>query len=180
MPWARALKQAAAGEGVVYGVYRTAERSRSLRFSRAVGAHHTWAVVREADATRVQRLADLRDAELCWARGSAYASLFAESGGGRPRVQEVRDDDTGFRMVQAQRCDAAFLTMEDGHRAQALRHPALRELRDRGLTLTQRPLAALPMHFAAGLQSRWAWLIDRADAVVGRSGAELDRLRRGG
>lgn len=178
-PWLRAQKLAAAGEGLMYGLSRTAQREKELLFSLPVWSNHTWAIVRDGAQAEIRRYADLSGQFVCWARGSSYGDLFTAAGLGRMRGIESADDDGALSMVGAGRCRAALLTLEAGKADQALRHPALKDLRALGLALVPKPVAETPLHFVTGLDSRWAWAITRINQVVSRSHQELERIRQG-
>ncbi|RTL46493.1 MAG: transporter substrate-binding domain-containing protein [Burkholderiales bacterium] len=177
-PWLRAQRLTAAGQGVMFGLGRTPERERLLRFSLPVWVNHTWAVVREGEQHHVQRYADLKSEWVCWARGSSYGELFEQAGLGRMRGVESNDDDSAMRMAAAGRCRAALVTFESDQPERTAAHPALQSLKERGLALVPTPMTPSPLHFACGLQSPWGWVIDRLDPVLGRSRTELDRLRQ--
>jgi ABC-type amino acid transport substrate-binding protein len=176
-PWLRAQKLTAEGEGVMFGLARTPQREKELQFSLPVWSNHTWAVVREGDPLRIRRYADLNGQVVCWARGSSYGELFTLAGLGRMEPREAGDDDGALRMAGAGRCRAALITLETADPRQALRHPALAELRERGLALVPVPLATTPLPFVTGHGSRWSWVIDRINQVLSRSRGELQKLR---
>ncbi len=178
-PWLRAQRLTALGEGVMYGLGRTPEREQVLHFSLPVWVNHTWAVVRDGDQLSIQRYADLNGEWVCWARGSSYGALFEQTGLGRMRALESNDDDSAMRMVAAGRCRVALVTFESDQFERVSRHPALRSLKERGLALVSAPMTPSPLHFACGLRSRWAWVIDRLNPVLSRSRTELERLRQG-
>ncbi len=176
-PWLRAQKFTAAGEGVMYGLSRTPEREKQLLFSLPIWTNHTWAVVRRGEEASIKRYGDLDGQAVCWARGSSYGELFSAAGLGRMQALEANDDDTALRMAAAGRCHAALITLETGDLTQALRHPALAGMQERGLTLVPVAMTTTSLHFATGLNSRWVWVIERLNRVIARSRAELDRLR---
>lgn len=178
-PWLRAQKLAAAGEGVMYGLSRTPQREKELQFSLPVWLNHTWAIVRDGEQDRVRQYGDLAGQSVCWARGSSYGDLFTQAGLGRMAGVEAADDAGALRMVAAGRCRAALLTLETGQVERAERHPALVDLRERGLALLPAPVATTPLHFVTGHGSRWAWVIERLNPVIARSRAELERIRQG-
>lgn len=177
-PWLRAQRLTALGEGVMYGLGRTPEREAQLQFSLPVWVNHTWAVVRDGEQGRIQRFADLADEWVCWARGSSYGVLFEQAGLGRMRGLESNDDDSAMRMVAAGRCRAALVTFESDNVDRVAAHPALQQLKGRGLALVPTALAPSPLHFVCGLHSRWTWVLDRLNPLLGRSRAELERLRQ--
>lgn len=178
-PWLRAQRLAAAGEGLMYGLSRTAEREQLLRFSLPVWSNHIWAIVRDGEQAGIRQYADLSGQTVCWARGSSYGDLFTEAGLGRMLGIESTDDDGAMRMVAAGRCRAALITLEASQADQALRHPALTGIQQRGLALLPTALSSSPLHFVTGLESRWTWVIERINQVVSRSRTELERIRQG-
>lgn len=178
-PWLRAQKLTAAGQGLMYGLSRTPQREQELLFSLPVWSYFTWAVVRDGQQHTVRRFGDLDGQAVCWARGSSYADLFTQAGLGRMQAREASDDDGALRMAAAGRCRAALITLESGHLRDALRHPALAALKQRGLALVPVPMAPIPLHFATGKAGQWAWVIERIDSVVARSRRELEQLRQG-
>jgi|GEM_PF-5583950 len=177
-PWLRAQKLTAAGDGVMFGLTRTPQRDKLLRFSLPVWTNQTWAVVRDGQQAGITRYADLDGQVVCWARGSSYGELFTHAGLGRMDAREAGDDDGALRMLAAGRCRAALITLETDDAKQAARHPALAESRRRGLVLVPVPLAVTPLHFATGRGSRWVSVIDRIDGVISRSRSELEKMRQ--
>jgi Bacterial extracellular solute-binding proteins, family 3 len=177
-PWLRAQQQAAAGEGLMYGLSRSPERERLLRFSLPVWRYHTWAVVRQEDKPRIRHAADLRGMAMCWTRGSNYEGLARRADLDLSQVQETTSDEGGLRMVAAGRCRAMLLTMETDQIQRAERILAPAALRRQGLALVSRPLNAVSVHFAAAHQSRWAPVMDRIDTLISSSRASLERLQQ--
>jgi len=178
-PWLRAQRLAAAGEGVMYGLSRTPQREKTLRFSLPIWTYYTWAVVREGGQGGIRRYGDLDGELVCWARGSSYGEAFTRAGLGRMEMREATDDDGALRMVAAGRCRAALISLETDDPERAATHPALGDMRRRGLAVVPVVMAATSLHFATGHGSRWGWVIERIDRVASRSRAELQRLRRG-
>jgi polar amino acid transport system substrate-binding protein len=178
-PWLRAQRLAAAGEGVMYGLSRTPQREKTLRFSLPIWTYTTWAIVRAGGQGSIRRYGDLDGQLVCWARGSSYGEAFTQAGLGRMEMREATDDDGALRMVAAGRCRAALISLEVDRPERTLNHPALAELQSRGLALVPVPMAATSLHFATGHASPWAWVIERIDRVVSRSRADLERLRQG-
>ncbi len=178
-PWLRAQKLTAAGDGVMFGLTRTPQRDKVLRFSQPVWTNHTWAIVRDGEQGRIHHYRDLNGQVVCWTRGSSYGELFTHAGLGQMDARESSDDEGALRMAAAGRCLAALLTLESSRADQALRHPALAGLAKRGLALVPVPLAATPLHFATGREGRWAWAIDRINRVVSQAHGELEKMRQG-
>lgn len=178
-PWLRAQKLTAAGEGVMFGLTRTPLRDKTLRFSLPIWHNFTWVIVREGDQASIRRYGDLNGQLVCWARGSSYGELFTNAGLGRMEPREASDDDGALRMAAAGRCRAALITLETDHPDRVLQHPALADLRKRGLTVVPYVVLPTPLHFATGQGSRWSWVIDRINQVVTRSHGELQRMRQG-
>lgn len=178
-PWLRAQKLTAAGEGVMFGLTRTPQRDKVLRFSLPIWSNYTWVIVREGDQAHIRRYGDLNGQVVCWARGSSYGELFTNAGLGQMDPREASDDDGALRMAAAGRCRAALITLESEHPDRAAQHPALADMRKRGLALVPHVMTHTPLHFATGLNSRWTWVIDRINEVAARSHGELQRMRQG-
>lgn len=178
-PWLRAQKLAIAGEGLMYGLSRTPQREKELRFSLPITFNHTWAIVREGEEAGIRHFGDLNGQTVCWARGSSYGELFTDAGLGHMEPREASDDDGALRMAAAGRCRAALVTLDMEHPDQIGRYPTLARLKERGLALVPVAMAPTALHFATGHGSRWVWAIERIDRVVSRSRGELDRFRAG-
>lgn len=178
-PWLRAQKLTASGEGVMFGLTRTPQRERQLRFSLPIWSNFTWILVREDAAASIRHYGDLNGQVVCWARGSSYGELFTKAGLGRMDPREASDDDGALRMLAADRCNAALITLETEQPERVAQHPALSQMRKRGLALVPHVTVRTPLHFATGIGSRWTWVIDRINQVVTRSGGELERMRQG-
>jgi ABC-type amino acid transport substrate-binding protein len=178
-PWLRAQKLTAAGEGLMYGLARTPQREKELLFSLPIWSNYTWAIVRDGEQHGIKHFGDLNGQTVCWARGSSYGDAFSNAGLGQMDPREAGDDDGALRMAAAGRCRAALITLEAATVHEAERHPALVDLKKRGLAVVPTPMAPTSLHFATGLGSRWAWVIERINQAVSRSRGELDRLRQG-
>lgn len=176
-PWLRAQKLAASGAGIMYGLARTPQREKELRFSQPIWTNHTWAVIRQESRDRITRLSDLEGQAICWARGSSYEEQLRQLGLSQMLIREAADDDGALRMLAAGRCRAALLTLETAQAQQAERHPVLADYQTLGLTLMPSPLAATALHFATGHQSPWGWVLDRIDSLAANSRTTLERLR---
>lgn len=175
LPWARAQQQAAQGVGLMFGLTRSAERERRLRFSVPVRSTYLWALVREGDADWLTRLADLDGQTVCWGRGSNYGTDFEAAGLGRMQPMEGQGDAAALRMLAAGRCRAALLSLEQRHAAEARQHPDIAEALAAGLRLTPRPLQERSLHYVTGRDGPWTGLIDALDRCASRARAEAER-----
>lgn len=76
MPWQRALVSAQAGQGVLYGASKSAEREAVLRFSEPIYSDQVWLVKRCDSPLQFAQLSDLQDKSVGVVRGSAYGEEF--------------------------------------------------------------------------------------------------------
>lgn len=177
LPWVRAQAFAETGQGLMFGLGRTPERETRFVFSRPVVTVQTWVVVREADQ---HTFGDgLAQRSACMARGSAYPGVFADLGVPVGRWVEVNQGNpAALRMLQAQRCDAAVLSLP-GPDSQAVKQRLEGYGMDAsGLAVLPRPITQAPLHFVTGHRSPWLPLLQRIDEVLRKDRARLDRLAR--
>lgn len=177
VPWTRGQKLAADGEGLMWGLVRTAERERTLRFSRALSWAYTWTVVRAGDRAPTT-LNELSGKRLCMASGSAYPSTLRKHGLKDFQVENGIGDTSALRMLTRQRCDLTLVTLDSAQRQLALGLPDVREVHSLNLLLAASPLLANELHFATGHGSRWLWALDRIDEQAQLRDKEVQRLFR--
>lgn len=178
MPWARAILEASAGEGLMYGLARSVKREQKLRFSIPICNVHAWAVVRDNDVGHVRTMSDLSGETVCWTRGSAYLQAFQDAGVNSPKISESNNNESALRMVAAGRCRIALLAAEESDvtvAAQAFQN-TLKQAP--GTVLIPTPVFPMTVHFAAARQSPWSELIDRIDTIAADSRSVLQQCSR--
>jgi polar amino acid transport system substrate-binding protein len=75
-PWRRVLHNAANGEGLIFGIYKTPERAEIYLFSEPVYSDKIWLVYRCEDAFGFNRISDLKGKTIGIVQGSSAGEEF--------------------------------------------------------------------------------------------------------
>ncbi len=75
-PWRRLLQNGENGEGLIFGIYKTPERSQVFTFSEAVYSDKIWLVSRCADHMTFNKLQDLKGKTIGIIQGSSAGDEF--------------------------------------------------------------------------------------------------------
>ncbi|WP_395402106.1 substrate-binding periplasmic protein [Pseudoduganella sp. UC29_106] len=177
-PWPRAERHAINGDGLIFGLPKSAERERTLRFSEPTVSNTLWLVTRSDQTFAFNSMADLRGKKIGAVRGYGYGDEFERArSAGLFRVE----DDLPSRAMRLQRLllkrvDAVLLyqpnwqtaaEFEAELRAQAA--PLANDLRlPPDITLSVLPRAVqmeTPLYFAIA-RGRDDALIDRINQAL--------------
>lgn len=181
-PWPRAERNARAGAGLIFGLPKTPERERELRYSDAVASNTLWLVTRSDATFPFQTLKDLRGKTVGAVRGYSYGDEFERQ---RNRLFRV-DDDIASRAARLQRLllkrvDAVLLYQPSWETAPEIEAnvrsfiaPYAREL---GIPPAV-SLSVLPHPVQVESGQHFAIARGRDDGLIDRINAALARLRR--
>jgi len=144
LPWARAVAQAEAGDGVVTGFSRTPERDALFDYSDAVYDDRVVLVTRRGADFPFESLADLAGHSVGIQRGSAYGPALEAV---LDRFHVVRDNGhcERIKMLDAGRIDAAIVS---GGVAAVLFNAAAAGIDPRDLMIHSVPVAIDPNYIA--------------------------------
>lgn len=98
-PWPRAERHARDGAGLIFGLPKTADRLRELRYSEPASSNTLWLVTRSDATFPFRTLDDLRGKTIGAVRGYSYGDEFER---GRNRLFRV-DEDIASRATRLQR-----------------------------------------------------------------------------
>ena len=79
-PWRRLLQNGESGEGLIFGIYKTPERSQIFAFSEPVYSDKIWLVSRCADRMIFNNLQDLKGKTIGIIQGSSAGEEFDKQG----------------------------------------------------------------------------------------------------
>lgn len=80
-PWKRALDMAFNGEGIIFGISKTAEREKNLIFSSPLFSDKVYLVTRCDQTFKYQQLSDLKGKVIGLVRGTSYGYEFDKQAG---------------------------------------------------------------------------------------------------
>jgi ABC-type amino acid transport substrate-binding protein len=179
-PWARAERYALDGGELIFGLPKTAERLRLLRYSDAASHRNLWLVTRSDATFNFNTLDDLRGKTLGIARGYSYGEEFD-----RARAQQLfrTDEDISSRgtrltRLMLKRVDAILLFQPSDQTPKdieaelaAFMAPRLRAIgaaANAGYKVLPKPLSSDTRQFFAIARARDDGIIDRINAALAR------------
>ncbi len=187
-PWARAEHNARSGAGLIFGLPKTPERLRELRYSNPAVRRTLWLVTRSDATFPFETLADLKGKTIGAVHGYSYGEEFEQS---RNKLFRVDDDlpsrSNRLRRLLLKRVDVVLLyqpSWQDSAEVEAeLRAFAVPLMRDlalpQGLTLSvlPHPLEAGNEQFFAIARGKGDGLIDRINAALARQQTEASAIK---
>jgi ABC-type amino acid transport substrate-binding protein len=178
-PWARAERHALEGGGLIYGLPKTAERLRALRYSEAATHRNLWLVTRSDATFTFNTLEDLRGKTLGIVRGYSYGEAFDNARGKLFRAEDdISSRGTRLTRLMLKRVDAILLFQPVGQSAKeveaeiaaymAPRLQAIGAAANAGYSVLPKPLAAETQQFFAIARASDDGIIDRINAALAR------------
>ncbi len=188
-PWARAERYAIDGVGLVYGLPKTADRLRALRYSDTASHNSLWLVTRSDATFPFNRLDDLRGKTVGTVRGYSYGLEFDSARGKLFRTDEdISSRGTRLTRLMLKRVDVVLLFQPDGLSAKDLedsirgfmasRLPAIGAAANTGFSVLPRPLSTDSGQFFAIARSKDDGIIDRINAALARIHKREEDARR--
>ena len=182
MPWIRAESNAMAGHGMIFGLSKTPERVRELRFSDVAAANNLWLVTRSDEVFRFNAIEDLRGKTLGAVRGYSYGEEFDRAKNSVFRVaDDIASRPVRLTRLMLRRVDAVLLYQPDSDSAaeleaqvNALMAPRLKEM---GIT-DRVPYSVLPKPMQVDNQLYFAVLKSKDDGMIDKINAALARRRK--
>ena len=178
-PWPRAERYALEGAGLIYGLPKTAERLRALRYSETASHRNLWLVTRSDATFPFNTLDDLRGKTLGVVRGYSYGEEFDNA---RGKLFNTDDDissrGTRLTRLMLKRVDAILLFQPSHQNARqveaeiaaymAPRLGAIGAAADAGYRVLPKPLATETHQFFAIARDKDDGVIDRINAALAR------------
>ncbi|WP_332855189.1 substrate-binding periplasmic protein [Duganella sp. S19_KUP01_CR8] len=188
-PWARAERYAIDGVGLVYGLPKTADRLRALRYSDTASHNSLWLVTRSDATFPFNRLEDLRGKTVGTVRGYSYGLEFDTARGKLFRTDEdISSRGTRLTRLMLKRVDVVLLFQPDGLTAKDLedsirafmapRLPAIGAAANAGFSVLPKPLATDSGQFFAIARAKDDGIIDRINAALARIRKREEDARR--
>lgn len=181
-PWARAERNARGGAGLVFGLPKTSERLRAMRYSEPAMRNTLWLMTRSDATFPFASLADLTGKTIGAARGYSYGEQFEQARNKLFRVEdEIPSRATRLQRLLLKRVDAVLLYQPSWQNAaeveaelRAYVAPLARDLAlPYGVTLS-----VLPQPVQIENQQFFAIAKDKDDGLIDRINAALARQQR--
>jgi polar amino acid transport system substrate-binding protein len=186
-PWRRLLQNGENGEGLIFGIYKTPERSQIFTFSEPIYADKIWLVSRCADHMTFNSLQDLKGKTIGIIQGSSAGDEFDKQVNILFKAEyNTSNLSSRFLKLHQKRMDA-FLLYEPRtniHEVQKeLNQVHAKDIEDYKkknadiFCVLPKPVSAIDVHFAVSLKADKNLLekIDKA-IVQGKKNGELDRI----
>lgn len=178
-PWPRAERNARDGAGLIFGLPKTPERLRELRYSDPAVRRTLWLVTRSDATFPFEKLADLKGKTIGAVYGYSYGEEFEVSRNKLFRVEgEIPSRATRLQRLLLKRVDAVLLYQPSWQNAaeaeaelRAFAAPLVRDLLlPQGLTLSvlPHPVQTDNHQFFAISKDKDEGLIDRINAALAR------------
>ncbi|WP_374584995.1 substrate-binding periplasmic protein [Pseudoduganella sp.] len=181
-PWARAERNARHGAGLVFGLPKTPELERELRFSEPAMRNTLWLVTRSDATFPFASLADLKGKTIGAVRGYSYGEPFEQARNKLFRVEEeIPSRATRLQRLLLKRVDAVLLYQPSWQNAAEveaeLRAFAAPLARDIGLPYGV-TLSVLPHPVQVENEQYFAIAKGKDDGLIDRINAALARQQR--
>jgi ABC-type amino acid transport substrate-binding protein len=182
VPWPRAEVNAMNGEGLVFGLPKTAERLRTLRYTDIAAVNNLWLVTRSDATFEFNGIEDLRGKRVGAVRGFGYGEEFERARGTLFKVDdEISSRAARLSRLMLKRVDVVLLFQANGQ--------GVEEVEANINALMQEPLKAikapadvhftvLPKPLVADTGVYFAIARDKDDGIIARLNAALARLRK--
>ncbi len=182
-PWARAERYAIDGVGLVFGLPKTADRLRTLRYSDAATHRSLWLVTRSDATFAFNRLEDLRGKTVGTVRGYNYGKEFEKARGTLFRTEDdISSRGTRLTRLMLKRVDVVLLFQPEGLTAKdlednirtfmAARLPAI------GTAAVNASFSVLPKPLDTDSGQFFAIARHKDDGIIDRINAALARIHK--
>lgn len=181
-PWPRAERNAANGEGLIFGLPKSAERLRALRYSDAAAVNNLWLVTRSDAAFPFSGIADLRGKTVGAVRGYSYGEEFDRARGKLFRVDDdIASRTTRLTRLMLKRVDVVLLFQANSQSADEVA-AGINTLMKEPLKSISAPsgigYSVLPTPLSAGTGVYFAIARAHDDGIIDRINAALAQLRK--
>jgi polar amino acid transport system substrate-binding protein len=186
-PWRRVLHNAANGEGLIFGIYKTPERTQIYNFSEPVYSDKIWLVYRCEDSFTFNTMADLKGKTIGIVQGSSAGDEFDSQVNQLFKAEYNTTSLAGrFSKLYQKRMDA-FLLYEPRTSLKQIQHELnqiyaydLDEYKKRKIDIfciASKPVSVIDAHFAISPKADQSLLekIDKA-IIQARKTGELEKI----
>lgn len=183
-PWARAERNASAGEGLIFGLPKSADRLHALRYSDTAAVNSLWLVTRSDARFPFNGIADLRGKTVGAVRGYSYGEEFDHARGKLFRVDDdIASRATRLNRLMLKRVDVVLLFQGNSLSAGEV-EAGINLLMKEPLKAIVAPagvaFSVLPTPLSASTGVFFAIARERDDGIIDRLNAALMRLRKPG
>jgi ABC-type amino acid transport substrate-binding protein len=181
-PWARAERHALSGEGLIFGLPKSAARLRQLRYSDVASYNNLWLVTRSDATFPYKDITDLRGKVVGAVRGYSYGEAFDKARGKVFRVDEdIASRGTRLTRLMLKRVDVVLLFQPSGQNASDVEADVNNYMAPRlsglGAAANAR-YSVLPTPMATDSGVYFAIARDRDDGIIARINVALARLQQ--
>jgi polar amino acid transport system substrate-binding protein len=186
-PWRRVLHNAANGEGLIFGIYKTPERTQLYNFSEPVYSDKIWLVYRCEDSFTFNTMADLKGKTIGIVQGSSAGDEFDSQVNQLFKAEYNTSSLAGrFSKLYQKRMDA-FLLYEPRTNLKQMQRELnqiyaydLDEYKKKKtdiFCIATKPVSVIDAYFAISPKADQSWLekIDKAIILAKKSG-ELEKI----
>jgi polar amino acid transport system substrate-binding protein len=186
-PWRRLLQNGERGEGLIFGIYKTPERSQTFAFSEPVYSDKIWLVTRCADRLIFNDLQDLKGKTIGFTQGSSAGEEFDKQVNVLFKAEyNTSNLASRFLKLHQNRMDAFLLyeprtnikeVQKELNQIHAKEIDEYTKKKTDLFCILPKPVAAIDVYFAASLNSDKTTLnmIDKALIQIKKNG-ELNRI----
>lgn len=186
-PWRRVLYNGENGEGLIFGIYKTAEREQFFAFSEPVYAEKIWLIKRCADPFVFNQMQDLKGKTIGIVQGSSAGLEFDSQVNLLFKAEYNTSSLSGrFSKLYQKRMDA-FLYYEPRTNLKSLQRELnqvyaseleeYKKQKHEVFCILPKPVSTIDVHFALSLKSDRR-ILDKIDQVLiqARKTGELERF----
>lgn len=186
-PWRRVLYNGENGEGLIFGIYKTAEREQFFAFSEPVYAEKIWLIKRCADPFVFNQMQDLKGKTIGIVQGSSAGLEFDSQVNLLFKAEYNTSSLSGrFSKLYQKRMDA-FLYYEPRTNLKSLQRELnqvyaseleeYKKQKHEVFCILPKPVSTVDVHFALSLKSDRR-ILDKIDQVLiqARKTGELERF----
>ena len=182
VPWPRAELNAINGAGLVFGLPKTAERLRVLRYSDIAAINNLWLVTRSDATFEFNGIEDLRGKRIGAVRGFSYGEEFERARGTLFQVDdEISSRAARLSRLMLRRVDVVLLYQANGQGVDEIQ-ASINSMMQEPLKAIKAPanvhFAVLPKPLVADNGVYFAIARDKDDGIIARINAALARLRK--
>jgi polar amino acid transport system substrate-binding protein len=181
-PWARAERNAAAGEGLIFGLPKSADRLHALRYSEAAAVNTLWLVTRSDATFPFNAIGDLRGKNVGAVRGFSYGDEFERARGKLFRVDDdIASRTTRLTRLMLKRVDVVLLFQANSQSAAEV-EAGINALMKEPLRSISAPAgigySVLPTPLTASTGVYFAIARGRDDGIIDRINTALVKLHK--
>ncbi|MES2104622.1 MAG: transporter substrate-binding domain-containing protein [Pseudomonadota bacterium] len=181
-PWPRALAYARDGDGLIFGLAKTRERSQIFHFSEPVFASYVWLVTRSDVSFPFSGVADLQGKSVGVVRGVSYGDEFEQN---KNKVFKLEEDNASLssrlQKLARKRMDVMLFSHRESNPdevAAIINKFITDEMVEQSLppgtafTVLRKPLQAVDIYFAVKAE--------KDDGIIDKLNTSITRAKKNG